>query len=93
MVAAPPDVTASVVTQALLDFPMSTVVDIASVKGSILEAVRADARITDEHLARYVGTHPMAGRERSGPASARGELFTSMPWVICAHAETRAANR
>lgn len=89
VVAAPPDVTAAVVTQALLDFPMSTVIDIASVKGSILDAVRADERITDEHLARYVGTHPMAGRERSGPASARGELFTSMPWVICAHSGSR----
>ena len=34
-------------------------------------------------LARYVGTHPMAGREKSGPVAARGELFTSMPWVVC----------
>ncbi|MCV9995476.1 prephenate dehydrogenase [Paeniglutamicibacter sp. ZC-3] len=89
VVGAPPDVTAAVVAQALLDFPMSTVVDIASVKGSILEAVRADPRIGEEHLSRYVGTHPMSGRERSGPAAARGELFTSMPWVICAHAGSR----
>ncbi len=89
VVGAPPDVTAQVVAQALLDYPMATVVDIASVKESILEGVRADPRITDEHLIRYVGTHPMAGREKSGPAAARGELFTSMPWVICPHTGSR----
>ncbi|QXQ11456.1 prephenate dehydrogenase [Paeniglutamicibacter sp. Y32M11] len=89
VVGAPPDVTAQVVVQALLDYPMSTVVDIASVKGSILNGVRNDPRITAEHLSRYVGTHPMSGREKSGPAAARGELFTSMPWVICAHEDSR----
>lgn len=89
VVAAPPDVTVTVVAQALCDYPMSTVVDIASVKGSILAGVQSDPRITAAHLARYVGTHPMAGRERSGPASARSGLFTSMPWVICAHSGSR----
>ena len=92
VVGAPPDVTAAVVAQALLDYPSATVVDIASVKESILAGVQADPRITDEHLTRYVGTHPMAGREKSGPAAARGELFTSMPWVICPHTGTRGAS-
>jgi len=30
-----------------------------------------------------VGTHPMAGRERGGAVSARSDLFTARPWVIC----------
>jgi prephenate dehydrogenase len=64
-------------------------VDIASVKTSILDALRADPALDAFDLQRYVGTHPMAGREKSGPAAARGELFTAMPWVICAHSGSR----
>lgn len=84
VVAAPPDVTADVVERALQDYPAATVVDIASVKAGI----QADLRARGADLGRYVGTHPMAGREKSGPVAARGELFTSMPWVLCPSEET-----
>ncbi|HSL36474.1 MAG TPA: prephenate dehydrogenase/arogenate dehydrogenase family protein, partial [Arthrobacter sp.] len=84
VVAAPPDVTADVVERALADFPEATVVDIASVKAGI----QAELRSRGADLSRYVGTHPMAGREKSGPVAARGELFTSMPWVLCPSGET-----
>lgn len=58
--------------------------DIASVKATI----QAQLRERGVDLARYVGTHPpMAGREKSGPVAARGELFTSMPWVLCPPSE------
>jgi prephenate dehydrogenase len=87
VVAAPPDVTVDVVAGALADYPDSVVVDIASVKAAIL----AELRSRGVDLARYVGTHPMAGREKSGPVAARGELFTSMPWVVCPAEETSAA--
>ena len=88
VVAAPPEVTATEVAAALTRYRSAVVVDIASVKAQILhqllEAVKEPGtELTQEDLARYVGTHPMAGRERSGPVAARGELFTSMPWVIC----------
>lgn len=81
VVATPPDVAARTIVTALDDYPRAVVVDIASVKQPILEAVRA----TGADLSRYVGTHPMSGREKSGPVAARGELFTSRPWVICEH--------
>lgn len=87
VVAAPPDVTAQVVEKALADYPESVVVDIASVKAGI----QAELQERGVDLSRYVGTHPMAGREKSGPVAARGELFTSMPWVICPTEETGAA--
>lgn len=88
VVAAPPEVTAAEVAAALIRYRSAVVVDIASVKAKILhqlmEAVKdPGTELMQEDLARYVGTHPMAGRERSGPVAARGELFTSMPWVIC----------
>lgn len=81
VVATPPDVAARTIVTALADYPSAVVVDIASVKLPILEAVRA----AGADLSRYVGTHPMSGREKTGPVAARGELFTSRPWVICEH--------
>lgn len=88
VVAAPPDVTANVVAAALIRYPSAVVIDIASVKGSVLAELQAEAALDSSALdaaalERYVGTHPMAGRERSGPVAARGELFNSMPWVLC----------
>ncbi|MDQ0147534.1 MULTISPECIES: prephenate dehydrogenase [Pseudarthrobacter] len=84
VVAAPPDVTAGVVLAALSSYPDAVVIDIASVKADILARLRESG----VDLSRYVGTHPMAGREKSGPVAARGELFTSMPWVLCPSEET-----
>lgn len=78
VVAAPPDVAGAVVQCALADHPSSVVTDVASVKGVILTHlidVGAD-------LSRYVGGHPMAGRERSGAMHARGDLFEGRAWVI-----------
>lgn len=86
VVAAPPDVTADVVQRALDEYPEAVVVDIASVK----LAIQDDLRGRGVDMARYVGTHPMAGREKSGPVAARGELFTSMPWVLCPSQQTGA---
>lgn len=80
VVAAPPDVTADVVLAELAAHPEATVTDVASVKSGILDAV-ADA---GGDLSRYVGGHPMAGRERSGPVAARGDLFIGRPWVVSA---------
>lgn len=87
VVAAPPDVTASVAARALADYPRAVVVDIASVKSAVLDQLRDGGH----DLSRYVGTHPMAGREKSGPVAARGELFLGMPWVICPAEETSPA--
>lgn len=88
VVAAPPEATAEEVEAALAEHPQAVVIDIASVKAQVLRsllhrAATATSLISRDDLSRYVGTHPMAGRERSGPIAARGELFTSMPWVIC----------
>lgn len=86
VVAAPPDVTGEEVIKALKRWPQAVVLDIASVKGAIaaeLAAAVTAGRISETIAQRYIGTHPMAGRERSGPVAARGELFTAAPWVLC----------
>jgi prephenate dehydrogenase len=53
--------------------------DVASVKALPLAA----ARELGCDLASYVPGHPLSGRERSGPAAARADLFIGRPWVIC----------
>ncbi len=44
--------------------------------------------MTLEHRARYVGSHPMAGRERSGAIAAKADLFEGRPWVITPHPDS-----
>jgi prephenate dehydrogenase len=53
--------------------------DVASVK----ELPLAAARELGCDMASYVPGHPLSGRERSGPAAARADLFTGRPWVLC----------
>ena len=42
---------------------------------------------------RYVGSHPMAGRERSGAGAARGDLFDGRAWVVVPTGTSRAGRR
>ncbi|MCY1158177.1 MAG: prephenate dehydrogenase [Citricoccus sp.] len=94
VVASPPDVTGQVVIDSLRRFPDAVVLDIASVKGAIAAEVQAavgNGALSTDQAARYVGTHPMAGSERSGPVAARGRLFTAAPWVVCATEATDPA--
>ncbi|MDY0911894.1 prephenate dehydrogenase [Rathayibacter festucae] len=86
VVCVPPDVVAGVVERELAAFPEAVVTDVASVKMQPLRELRA--RGLD--LSRYIGSHPMAGRERGGPVAARGDLFVGRPWVICRDSETPA---
>jgi prephenate dehydrogenase len=37
---------------------------------------------------RFIGGHPMAGRERSGAAAARADLFDGRPWVLTPGVDT-----
>ncbi|MDR3107212.1 MAG: prephenate dehydrogenase, partial [Bifidobacteriaceae bacterium] len=78
VVAAPPDVTAAAVARQLERFPAATVTEIASVKAVILKELSQSGA----DISRYVGSHPMAGREKAGPAAATADLFVGRPWVI-----------
>ena len=83
VVCVPPDVTARVVAKQLETFPKAVVTDVASVKSQIVDELAASG----SDLSRYVGSHPMAGRERGGAASGRADIFIGRPWVIAEHAE------
>lgn len=57
--------------------------DVASVK----ELPLAGARALRCDLTSYVPGHPLSGRERSGPAAAKADLFVGRPWVLCPQPE------
>jgi prephenate dehydrogenase len=53
--------------------------DVASVKAEpIHRAVQLGC-----DLGSYVASHPLAGREKSGPGAARDDLFLGRPWALC----------
>jgi len=78
IVAAPPAHVAGVLADAMRREVARGYIDVASVKGGPrreLEALGLD-------LSSYIGTHPMSGREKSGPLAASGDLFEGRPWVL-----------
>ncbi|MET9829999.1 prephenate dehydrogenase [Streptomyces sp. NPDC006385] len=78
IVAAPPAHVAGVLGDAMRRGVARGYLDVASVKGGPrreLEALGLD-------LSSYIGTHPMSGREKSGPLAATGDLFEGRPWVL-----------
>jgi len=87
VVAVPPDAVAEVVARELAAHPDAIVTDVASVKAGIV----AELRELGADLRRYVGSHPMAGRERGGAVSARADLFVGRPWVVAAPPEAGPA--
>ncbi len=60
----------------------ATVTDVASTKRALIAAA-------DRGGLRYVGGHPMAGRETAGYESATADLFTDRPWIVVPGAHAR----
>jgi prephenate dehydrogenase/chorismate mutase len=58
-----------------------TVMDIASVKQDVVDLFEKHSQGSVE----FVGTHPMAGSEKSGITHSRGDLFMGRRWVITPH--------
>jgi len=78
IIAAPPAHVAGVLADAMRRGVARGYLDVASVKGGPrreLEALGLD-------LSSYIGTHPMSGREKSGPLAATADLFEGRPWVL-----------
>ncbi|MFK0294578.1 prephenate dehydrogenase [Streptomyces sp. NPDC090442] len=78
VVAVPPAHVAQGLAGAIRRGAARAYIDVASVKGGPrreLEALGCD-------LSGYLGTHPMAGKERSGPLAATADLFEGRPWVL-----------
>ncbi len=81
--AVPSSVAASVLTTVARHVPRTAwLTDVASLKGQLVPAV--ERALATEALGpeRFVGGHPMAGSERSGPEAADATLFQGATWVL-----------
>ena len=58
--------------------PQSTFMDVGSVKNDAVLEVKRFSGLS----ARFVPTHPMAGREIGGAGSARADLFQGRSWIL-----------
>lgn len=78
IVAAPPAHVAGVLADAMRRGVARGYLDVASVKGG----PRRELLALGLDLSAYIGSHPMSGREKSGPLAATGDLFEGRPWVL-----------
>jgi prephenate dehydrogenase len=80
VVAAQPKATVEILSSIETDLPT---MDVTGVKTPVIDAA-AD-------LPRFVGTHPMAGRETAGPQAATPALFKGATWVVVDESDEAAA--
>ena len=88
IVAVSPENAGEVVADGLKRYPKSIVVDVTSIKTKVIAQVRTLSAEQD----RFIPTHPVAGREVGGPASAQGDLFEGRVWIMTPLPENRGAD-
>jgi len=64
--------------------PESRFIDVGGLKSNLLLEV---ARIPGLN-SKFLGTHPMAGRESGGPTNARADLFEGRAWIVTPSSQT-----
>ncbi|MFJ7156814.1 prephenate dehydrogenase [Streptomyces sp. NPDC101118] len=84
LVAVPPAHVSAALADAMARGLARGYVDVASVKGG----PRRELEAKGIDLTTYIGTHPMAGKEQSGPLAATADLFEGRPWVLTPTRET-----
>lgn len=85
VLAVPPGAVASALREVQAEGLARAYTDVASVK--VRPQLEVEAAGCDTAL--FVGSHPVAGRERSGPGAARVDLFTGRAWVLTPSATSR----
>jgi prephenate dehydrogenase len=77
-----PTVPAVVEAIAQVAAPGAFLTDVASLKYDLTLDVESRLRSNERDPSRFVGGHPMAGSERSGPDAADASLFQGATWVL-----------
>jgi prephenate dehydrogenase len=86
VIAVPPAAVAATLAAAQARRLARCYTDVASVK----QLPVAQARDQGCDLTCFVPGHPLAGREKHGPAAARADLFLGRTWALCPEPETSA---
>jgi len=84
VIAVPPAAVAATLAAVQADGLARCYTDVASVKQLPVTQTRAAGC----DLTCYVPGHPLAGREKHGPAAARADLFLGRTWALCPEPET-----
>ena len=84
VIAVPPPAVAATLAAAQARGLASCYTDVASVK----QLPVTQARAAGCDLTSFVPGHPLAGREKHGPAAARADLFLGRTWALCPAPET-----
>lgn len=94
LVATPVSALSQIITRSLINNPEAIVIDTGSIKAKVIHEVWT--LLTESSntgaMSRFVPSHPMAGRELSGPDSARSDLFEGRAWAITPHSHIEAEN-
>jgi len=69
--------------------PLSTFIDVGSIKNEVVLYVETISGLSK----RFLPTHPMAGREIGGASSARADLFQGRSWILTPSADVDSASR
>ena len=78
VIATPPSAAMETLKSEFSRYPQSIFIDVGSVKNNLVLEVESFPEISR----RFIGTHPMAGREVSGPSSAQADLFNGRAWIL-----------
>ena len=78
IVATPPKTIWNVLKKEFGNNPQATFIDVGSVKNNLV----LDVETLTELASRFVGSHPIAGREVAGPSSAQADLFQGRAWIL-----------
>ncbi len=64
--------------------PQAFFIDMTGIKSEVMQQVEEFPEIA----ARFCATHPMAGREFTGPTAAQSDLFTGRAWIVLPNSQT-----
>lgn len=83
VIATPSEVVAGLVETLANYMPMQAIItDVSSLKSDLVPEVEHKLATCGADPSRFVGGHPMAGSEHSGPDAADGTLFQAATWVL-----------
>lgn len=78
VIATPVETVFATLEKEFLTNPQAMFIDIGGLKSDLVSQVERFSELAE----RFCGSHPMAGREISGPTGARGDLFQGATWIL-----------